>query len=177
MLSEGWGRSAGSGALDLDTAIDSGGDCLQIADVGTHDQVVTAQGSLSHTSVKDVRGRCASGQRTDRPSPLIVERFDGAAHQQPGEESPAALSSPCLSDYGCGDRRNFTAHKQGSVTGPHAAFPTIGGNEGASVVRNAHHAVRGCRAPLPCARSIASAAHRSASASSSELTAPSSCSN
>src|SRR5260370_16922109 len=151
MLSEGWGRSAGSGALDLDTAIDSGGDWLQSADVGNHEQVVTAEGSLSHTSVNDVRGRCASGQRTDRPSPLIVERFDGAAHQQPGEESLAALSSPCLSNYGCGDRRHFTAHNQGSVTGPHAAFPTICGNEGASAVRNTQHAVRQCPAPLPTA--------------------------
>jgi len=56
---------------------------------------VSAQGSLGHTRVNDVRGRCAGGQGTDRPSLLIVERFDGAADQQPGEENLAAFSLPC----------------------------------------------------------------------------------
>jgi len=91
--------------------MDGSGDRPQIAAVGPDDQVVSTQGPLSHTRVNDVGGRCASGQRTDRPSPLIVERFDGAADQQPGEESLAGFSSPCLGNYRCRDRRNFTSHE------------------------------------------------------------------
>ena len=63
------------------------------------------------------------------------------------------------------------------MTSPHSPFASVGGDEGAGVVRDAHQALRRRRDPLCRLRATAFLAHSSASASSSGLKAPWLCWN
>lgn len=168
----------GLGAIDLKAAVYGSGNRLEVFFVSAHHQVVPADGSLNHAGINDVGGRGASGEGADGASLAMIEGLDVAPCQQPGQESLAASSAPGLGYDWRRDCGHYLEREQGAVAGPHSAFPAVSGDERARVVGDTHHAVRRRElVPVRCARSAAPAAHSSASASSSAVNAPWSCSN
>ena len=62
-----------------------------------------AEGSFNHACVHDVASRGASGERADRAGLAVIERFDVAPGQQPGQQSLAAAAAPGLRQHWRGD--------------------------------------------------------------------------
>ena len=54
-----------------------------------------AEGAFNHACVHDVGSRGPSGERADRAGLAVIERFDAAPGQQPGQQS---LASPPRQD-------------------------------------------------------------------------------
>ena len=94
------------------------------------------------------------------------------------EQGLAAAAAPGLGQDRGGHDGDFAAVEQGAVAGPLAALAAVSGDQGAGVVGDAHQALRLLMlVPLRLDRSVASAAHWSASASSAGVKAPCSSSN
>jgi hypothetical protein len=139
---------------------------------------VAAEGSFDDARVHDVVGCCGGGERADCAGLAVVEGFDVASGEQAGQQGLAASAAPGLGYDRRGDGWHFAQGQQGAVTGPHAAFCPVGGDERAGVVGDAHHAVRRwVLRPVRLARWTAVAAHCSASESSAGVNAPWSASN
>jgi len=119
-------------------AADGGSDGPQVVLVGTDHQVMSAEGAFNYARVHDVASRSVSGERADRAGLAVVERLDITPGQNPGQQSLAAAAAPGLRQHWRGDGGHLAERQQGAVTGPHAAFSPVSGDERAGVVGDAH---------------------------------------
>jgi len=118
--------SAESGMVNLEAAARGRGYLLKIVVVGADDEVVAAQCSLNDTCIDNVIRTCLSGERARRSSADIVKTLDVATGQQSGQLRLAAGSAPRLRNDRCRGGRHYSAHKKGTVPGPHSAFALVG---------------------------------------------------
>ena len=72
----------------------------------------------------------------------VIEGFDVAAGQKPGELGLAGGASPALGDDRSRHGRYDAAEQQGAVTGPHHPLAPFGGDQRPGVVGDPGHAVR-----------------------------------
>jgi hypothetical protein len=86
------------GVLDLDTTAYGSGDSGQVAWVGADDEVAAPEGAFDDAGVNDVSGAGTAGEGSSGPGPGVIEGFDVAAGQEPGELGLAGGASPALGD-------------------------------------------------------------------------------
>lgn len=137
-----------SGLFDLQRPADSVGDGNQVTGIRAHHQIVASQRTLNDAGVNHIAGCCPGCQRTGSSCAVVVEHFDGASDEEARKESLAASSPPCLGDDGSGHRRDLADLEESLVTSPHSPSTSVSGDEGASVVRDAHQALRRWGDPL-----------------------------
>jgi hypothetical protein len=115
-------------AINVDVAADSRGNGGQVAFVGADDEVAAPEGTFDNAGVDDVGGPGSPGESSGGLGPGVIESFDLASGQQPGELCLAARASPALRNDGGRDDRHDAAQEQGTMTGPHRALTPFGGD-------------------------------------------------
>ena len=103
-----------SGVVDLEATFDRPGERSQVFGVGADDEVSAAERSFCHTPVDDVSEGGLCEERTHLPGMVIVERLNGAAHQEAGEPCLTATAPPRLGH-----------HRRGCSLSPHRDVMTV----------------------------------------------------
>src|ERR1700722_18445230 len=158
-------------AGNVNVAADGRGDGRQVAFVGADYEVAAPEGAFDDAGVDDVGGAGAPGEGSGGPGPAVIENFDLASGQQPGELRLAGHASPALGDDRGWDGRHEAAQQQGTMAGPHRPLTALGGIQRPGVIGDPRHAERRVAAGW-----VTRAAHSSASAISSGVNGPRSAS-
>ena len=95
--------------VDVNVAADDPGNGGQVAFIRTDDEVAATEGPFNDASVDDVCGPGTPGQGAGGPGPGVIESFNIASGQQPGELRLARRAPPALGNNGGGHGRYDTA--------------------------------------------------------------------
>jgi len=128
--------------LDVDLTADGSGDGGQVAWVGADDEVAAPEGAFDDAGVDDVSGAGTAGEGSGGPGPGVIEGFDDAAGQEPGELGLAWGAPPALGDDRSRHGRYDAAEQESAVTGPHHPLTSLGGDQRPGIVSDPGHAVR-----------------------------------
>jgi len=153
--------------IDINVTADGCGKDAQVALVGADDEVAAPEGTFDDAGIDDVGGPGPPGKSSCGLGPGVIESFDFASGQQPGELRLAGRAPPALGNNRGRDRRHDAAQQQGTMTGPHQALTLFGGDQRPGIIGDSRQADR--RVPDGW---VTRAAHSSAPAISSGLNVP-----